>query len=116
MHVAEDLVAQVMKRVVEGARVAVVAGEPEGPAQVVGLIELVENPEGAGGNAFGADSLRLLQYRISSLQGGDPGPEGPEGRVLGAAGERGVPLQDGLGIGGREDVEGHGGVGDAEIE
>ena len=77
MHVAEDLVAQVVESVVEGARVAVVAGEPERPAQVVGLIELVENPQGAGGNAFAADSLRLLQYRISSLQGGDPGSEGP---------------------------------------
>jgi hypothetical protein len=47
MHVAEDLVAQAVKSVVEGARVAVVAGEPKGPAEVVGLIELIENPEGA---------------------------------------------------------------------
>src|ERR1700722_3233209 len=68
MHVAEDLESLAVERVVEGAGVSVVAGEPEGPAEVVGVIELVKNPQGAGGNALGADSLGLLQHCITSLQ------------------------------------------------
>ena len=57
MHIAEDLEALRVEGVVEGAGVAVVAGEPEGPAEVVGLVEFVKDPECAGGDAFGADSF-----------------------------------------------------------
>src|SRR4051794_29129735 len=116
MHITEDLVTLRVEDVVEGAGVAVVAGKPEGPAKVVGLVELVEDPESARGDAFGPDSLRFLEDGVSSLQRGDPGSESPQRRGFGAARERGVLLEDPFGVRDGEEVEGDGRVGDTEVE